>query len=104
MKEISAICLTDSVFGRIKLKNAKRAFRYVRDNKSSVAKFDLVPFGEHVVCQLPFACQVPVYQFSFGGWLMEDGLTNQMKDILDSETSSTNVATIFLSIGVNDIR
>lgn len=105
-KKKASLFISDSIFGRIKLFNAKKAqrFRRIDSGNDSAPVFQQLQFAQFVGCRCDIDQDVDVYQFVFGGWKASDGLTEQMKEIIEDASSGTNVTKIFLSVGINDFR
>lgn len=105
-KKTACLLLSDSITAPLRVeKSEKKVFRRAReDQASSEVWFN----AESQARRTSFACGlghlVAFFHFVFSGWKLADGLTRQLREILSSATSGVCVRTIFLSIGINDIR
>lgn len=88
--------ITDSIFDRIKLINAKIAERFIRKRggDESAPEFE---WRQFVSCVFDIGEDIDVFQFVFGSWKASDGITDQMKEIIGDASLGTNVTTVSFS-------
>ncbi|MEO5355396.1 MAG: hypothetical protein H7835_19585 [Magnetococcus sp. XQGC-1] len=101
--------ISDSVLSRVIVGKAKLVQRFIRlrsknPKKNLPAEFSCHKLDDFVKCEVENDAEDDIFQFAFGGWKASDGITPQIKDILIDATSDTVVTSVFLSIGINDIR